>query len=69
MVRNRVQAMDGADDVLEADRYCDALPGADAVCLALALTPDTEGIISAGELALMERHAWLDQRRSRARTS
>ena len=59
VVRNRVQPMDGADDVLEADRYSDALPGADAVFLALALTPETEGIISAGELSLMERHAWL----------
>jgi len=59
VVRNRVQPMDGADDVLEADRYSDALPGADAVFLALALTPETEGIISATELSLMERHAWL----------
>jgi phosphoglycerate dehydrogenase-like enzyme len=59
VVRNRVQAMDGADDVLEADRYYDALPGADVVFLALALTPETSGIISADELSLMERHAWL----------
>ena len=27
--------------------------------MALALTPETEGIISAGELELMEPHAWL----------
>jgi phosphoglycerate dehydrogenase-like enzyme len=59
VVRNRVQPMDGADDVLEADRYADALPGADVVVLALALTPETEGIISATELSLMEPHAWL----------
>jgi phosphoglycerate dehydrogenase-like enzyme len=59
VVRNRVQPMDGADDVLEADRYSDALSGADAVFLALALTPETEGIISSDELSLMERHAWL----------
>jgi len=59
VVRNRVQEMDGADDVLEADRYVDALPGADLVVLALALTPDTEGIIGRGELESMERHAWL----------
>ena len=51
--------MDGVDDVLEADRYADALPGADLVVLALALTPETEGIIAADELELMERHAWL----------
>ena len=50
----------GADDVLEADRYADALPGADLVVLALALTPETEGDhLGAGELALMERHAWI----------
>ena len=42
-----------------SDRLTDALPGADLVVLALALTPDTEGIIAAGELELMERHAWL----------
>ena len=59
VVRNRVQPMDGADVVLESDRLTDALPGADLVVVALALTPETEGIISAGELALMERHAWL----------
>jgi len=59
VVRNRVQPMEWADEVLEADRYTDALPGADAVFLALALTPETEGIISAGELSLMEQHAWL----------
>ena len=51
--------MDGADDVLEADRYSDVLSGADIVVLALALTPETEGIISSTELSLMERHAWL----------
>ena len=59
VVRNRVQPMDGADDVLEADRYSDVLSGADIVVLALALTPETEGIISSAELSLMERHAWL----------
>ena len=45
--------------MLEADRYAHALPGADLVVVALALTPETEGIIAAGELGLMERHAWL----------
>jgi phosphoglycerate dehydrogenase-like enzyme len=59
VVRNHVQDMDGADVVLESDLLGDALPSADLVVLALALTPDTEGIISASELALMERHAWL----------
>ncbi len=59
VVRNRVEPMDGADVVVEADRLHEALPGADLVVLALALTPDTEGLIGAGELALMEPHAWL----------
>jgi phosphoglycerate dehydrogenase-like enzyme len=59
VVRNHVQEMEGADVVLGAEEYTDALPGADVVVLALALTPETEGIISAGELSLMEKHAWL----------
>ncbi len=59
VVRNRVQEMEGADVVIGSDRLPDALPGADLVILALALTPDTEGLMSASELALMEPHAWL----------
>lgn len=59
VVRNRVRDMDGVDTVLESDRMVDALPGADLVVLALALTPDTEGIISRSELEMMESHAWL----------
>ena len=59
VVRRTANHLDGVDDVLEADRYADALPGADLVVLALALTPETEGIIAADELSLMESHAWL----------
>ncbi len=59
VVRRQASDLDGVDDVLEAGRYADALPGADLVVLALALTPETEGLIAADELALMERHAWL----------
>ncbi len=59
VVRNRVQEMDGVDEVVEADRYVDALVGADLVVLALALTPDTEGMISRNELELMDRDAWI----------
>ncbi len=59
VVRNRVQPMDGADVVIESDRLTDGLPGADLVVLALALTGETEGVISASELELMESHAWL----------
>jgi phosphoglycerate dehydrogenase-like enzyme len=59
VVRSHVAEMDDADDVLEADRYVDALAGADLVVLALALTPDTEGMISRSELTMMESHAWI----------
>jgi phosphoglycerate dehydrogenase-like enzyme len=59
VVRNRAQPMEGADVVLESDRLTDALAGADLVVLALALTPETDGIISESELRLMEPHAWL----------
>ncbi len=59
VVRRTANHLEGVDDVLEADRYADALPGADLVVLALALTAETEGIIAADELSLMEDHAWL----------
>jgi phosphoglycerate dehydrogenase-like enzyme len=59
VVRNRAQDMDGADVVLESDRLTDALAGTDLVVVALALTPETEGIISASELELMEPHTWI----------
>jgi phosphoglycerate dehydrogenase-like enzyme len=59
VVRNRVQPMDGADEVIGPDNLHDALPGADLVVLALALTPETDGLIAAPELSLMEPHAWL----------
>jgi phosphoglycerate dehydrogenase-like enzyme len=59
VVRNRVQEMDGVDEVVEADRYIDALVGADLVVVALALTPDTEFMLSRNEFELMEPHAWV----------
>ena len=39
VVRNHAQHMDGVDDVLESDRFADALPGADLVVLALVAHP------------------------------
>jgi phosphoglycerate dehydrogenase-like enzyme len=59
VVRNRADAIDGVDDVLEADRFADALPGADLVVLALPLTPETDGMFGNAEFALMEDHAVL----------
>ena len=59
VVRNRVEEMEGVDEVLAADRYVDALAGADLVVLALPLTADTEEMISLTELEMMESHAWI----------
>jgi phosphoglycerate dehydrogenase-like enzyme len=59
VVRNRAVPMEGVDEVLEADRFADALPGADLVVLALALTPETEAMFSRDEFGLMEPHAWI----------
>jgi phosphoglycerate dehydrogenase-like enzyme len=49
----------GAARTLGLDRLHEALPDADVVFLALALTPETEGVIGAAELARMAPHAWL----------
>jgi phosphoglycerate dehydrogenase-like enzyme len=59
VVRRHPAPVAGASNVVGPDRLHDVLPGADLVVLALALTPETVGIIGAAELALMERHAWL----------
>jgi phosphoglycerate dehydrogenase-like enzyme len=59
VVRNRIEEMEGADEVLAAERYVDALAGADLVVLALPLTAETEEMISLTELEMMEKHAWL----------
>jgi phosphoglycerate dehydrogenase-like enzyme len=59
VVRRHPAPVAGATSVVGPDRLHDVLPGADLVVLALALTPETVGIIGAAELALMEPHAWL----------
>jgi phosphoglycerate dehydrogenase-like enzyme len=59
VVRNRVAEMEGVDEVLEPDRYVDALADADVVFVALALTPETEGMISRSELEQMRNDAWI----------
>lgn len=59
VVRNRVQEMEGVDEVLEPDRYIDALAGADLVVVALALTADTVGMLSRNEFEVMEDHSWI----------
>ena len=57
--RDAGAAVEGATRVVGREGLAEALAGADLVVLALALTPETEGIIGARELAAMEPHAWL----------
>jgi phosphoglycerate dehydrogenase-like enzyme len=59
VVRRSTAPVPGAARTLPTERLHDALPGATVVFLALALTPETRGIIGAVELGLMEPHAWL----------
>jgi phosphoglycerate dehydrogenase-like enzyme len=59
VVRKRPQPMRGAHRVVGVDELDHALDGAIGVVLALALTPDTAGIIGAAQLARMDPHGWL----------
>lgn len=59
VVRRTAEPMEGVDRVLAFDHRYEALKGADVVILALALTPETAGVISRVEFELMEPHAWL----------
>ena len=49
----------GAARVVGPDELAQVLPGTDVLFLALALTPDTAGIIGAAELAALPDHAWI----------
>ena len=59
VVRRRPRPMPGAAHVVGPDELADALPGAQLVVLALALTPETRGIIGAEQLRAMAPDAWL----------
>lgn len=59
VVRRTPQPMAGAHEVLATAELMDALPAADIVVLALALTPETRGIIGAAQLDALADHAWL----------
>lgn len=59
VVRRHPGAMDGAAAVVGRDGLHAALAGADVVLLALALTPETAGLIGKEELLLMQEHAVL----------
>jgi D-2-hydroxyacid dehydrogenase (NADP+) len=59
-VRREVSPVpDCADQVVSIAQLADILPIADAVVLTCPLSPETEGLISAGRLALMKRSAHL----------
>jgi phosphoglycerate dehydrogenase-like enzyme len=59
VVRRQAVPLPGAERVVTTSALHDALPGAQVVFVALALTPQTTGIIGGPELAAMERDAWL----------
>ncbi len=59
VVRKRPAPMQGVHPVLGWEQRYEALPGADAVFLALALTPETARSFGRHEFEAMERHAWL----------
>jgi phosphoglycerate dehydrogenase-like enzyme len=59
VVRRQPGDLAGAAATLQADRLGEALAGARVVFVALALTPSTEHIIGAAELAAMRPDAWL----------
>jgi phosphoglycerate dehydrogenase-like enzyme len=59
VVRRREEPFPGATRTVTLDALDDELPGADLVVLALALTPETEGLFDERRLRLLPAHAWL----------
>ena len=59
VVRRRADPLPGARRTLPPEHLLDALGAADLVVLALALTPETQGLIGAAELAAMRPGSWL----------
>lgn len=59
VVRRTPEPVPGASRTLATRDLMAALPGAKVVFLALALTPDTEGIIGADQLTAMGPGSWL----------
>ncbi len=59
VVRRTGQPFAGADRTVTLDQLDAELPGADLVVAALALTPETEGLLDARRLALLPSHAWV----------
>jgi phosphoglycerate dehydrogenase-like enzyme len=59
VVRRHPREMSGATRVVGDAQLHEVLDGAFGVVLALALTPDTEGVIGRSELELMSERGWL----------
>lgn len=59
VIRRRADPMPGATRTVTLADRLDVLGSADLVVLALALTPETTGVIGAAELEAMADHAWL----------
>lgn len=59
VVRRHPVSMAGAAAVVGADELDAVLAGADALVVALSLTPETTGIVDRRRLALLAPHAWV----------
>ena len=59
VVRRQAEPVAGATRTVGVDRLTEALAGARAVVLTVALTPQTRGLIGRAELAAMEPDGWL----------
>lgn len=59
VLRRTATDFPGADSTRTLADLHQVLPTADAVFLALALTPETQGVIGATELTLMKQTAWI----------
>jgi phosphoglycerate dehydrogenase-like enzyme len=59
VVRRQPEPVPGAVRTVTTERLADALPGARAVVITVALTPRTHGLIGQAELAAMAPDAWL----------
>ena len=59
VVRNRTGELPGVSEVVTTSQLNSSLSQADAVVMALALTPETHGIMGKKQFELMQAHAWL----------
>ena len=59
VVRNRTGELPGVSEVVTTSQLNSSLSQADAVVMALALTPETHGIMGKKQFEVMQSHAWL----------